>query len=616
MTLNVSQLNQIGGLLQEVNPDGSANNAATQQLLAQVLQQLGGNFTQTTVSDDLHTHFVAAGGFGMQQLVMIVAAIVVSILTYGAASAAIGATLGAAEGSTFAAAAAGMSAGLGNVALSAGIAGLASSVTSQVIGTGRVNWGSAFEAAGVAAVTAGLTNGITYNSSTGLGFATQPMALNGATQSLASLAGVNPAIGNNASRAFTSTATQLETRGLAILGEATLSAGVQTAIEGGSFGNALKGAVVSDAAAAAAFAIGDGKQGLVQDLGEGGGEFAYLAEHAALGCAVGAASGQGCGGGAIGGAASAAFSPDLLKAIDPTGAALSPGQQAAMAGFATLLGGGLAGLAGANAQGGATAAQNEVLNNTDDHPETAAKNGGVLSTLGGAFVDALKATNNARGWVQSQVDQFIGLMNANSGQTPPSDPNPLVQANDGNPPNTGASPVTPAVPVCDPPVCTVMPGSPGTPGYAPGNTTLSSGDSNGSNASNDTATTTRPSWRQSEIDVGSDLGSDARPQVSYLNGVEVPNGTPGSVRPDLVATDGSASFEVKNYNIATNSSGLINNVAQQAIQRADNLPTGMQQQIVIDIRGQTVTDAQMSTIVRGIVQKSNGIISPGAIQFK
>jgi filamentous hemagglutinin len=207
-------------------------------------------------------------------------------------------------------------------------------------------------------------------------------------------------------------------------------------------------------------------------------------------------------------------------------------------------------------------------------------------------------------------------MNANSGQTPPSDPNPLVQANDGNPPNTGASPVTPAVPVCDPPVCTVMPGSPGTPGYAPGNTTLSSGDSNGSNASNDTATTTRPSWRQSEIDVGSDLGSDARPQVSYLNGVEVPNGTPGSVRPDLVATDGSASFEVKNYNIATNSSGLINNVAQQAIQRADNLPTGMQQQIVIDIRGQTVTDAQMSTIVRGIVQKSNGIISPGAIQFK
>jgi filamentous hemagglutinin len=163
----------------------------------------------------------------------------------------------------------------------------------------------------------------------------------------------------------------------------------------------------------------------------------------------------------------------LLKAIDPTGADLNPGQQAAMAGFATLLGGGLAGLAGANAQGGALAAQNEVLNNTDEHPEDAAKNGGVLSTLGGAFVDALKATSNARGWVQSQVDQFIGLMNANSGQTPPSDPNPLGQANDGNPPSTGASPVTPPVPVCDPPVCTWSPALPGTPSHI----TISSGNS-------------------------------------------------------------------------------------------------------------------------------------------
>jgi filamentous hemagglutinin len=80
----------------------------------------------------------------------------------------------------------------------------------------------------------------------------------------------------------------------------------------------------------------------------------------------------------------------LLKAIDPTGAALSPGQQAAMEGFATLLGGGLAGLAGANAQGGANAALNEVMNNTDDHPETAAKNGGVL----GAFGNLLSAVGD------------------------------------------------------------------------------------------------------------------------------------------------------------------------------------------------------------------------------
>ncbi|MBU6488897.1 MAG: EndoU domain-containing protein [Burkholderiales bacterium] len=173
----------------------------------------------------------------------------------------------------------------------------------------------------------------------------------------------------------------------------------------------------------------------------------------------------------------------MLKAIDPTGAALSPGQQAAMEGFATLLGGGLAGLAGANAQGGATAAQNEVLNNTDDHPETAAKNGGVLSQFGSFLGDQLASAG--RGAV-NMGNQFIGLMNANSGQTPPSDSNPLVQANDGNPPNTGASPVTPstpATPVCDPPVCTVMPGSPGTSGHI----TISSGNSGDDSGSASTA---------------------------------------------------------------------------------------------------------------------------------
>ncbi|WP_310087718.1 VENN motif pre-toxin domain-containing protein [Paraburkholderia phenoliruptrix] len=88
------------------------------------------------------------------------------------------------------------------------------------------------------------------------------------------------------------------------------------------------------------------------------------AAKAALGCASSAALGTGCAGGAIGGAVSAAFSPDVVKAIDPTGAPLDAGQQAVLAAFATLAGGGLAGLAGQNATAGATAAQNEALNDT------------------------------------------------------------------------------------------------------------------------------------------------------------------------------------------------------------------------------------------------------------
>ncbi len=75
-------------------------------------------------------------------------------------------------------------------------------------------------------------------------------------------------------------------------------------------------------------------------------------------------------------------------------------------------------------------------------------------------------------------------------------------------------------------------------------------------------------------------------------------------------------MEVKNYNITTNQSGLINNVSKQAIQRAENLPAGMRQEVVIDIRGQKVTSIQEDAIIKGIVQKSNGTIKPTDIQFK
>jgi hypothetical protein len=134
-------------------------------------------------------------------------------------------------------------------------------------------------------------------------------------------------------------------------------------------------------------------------------------------------------------------------------------------------------------------------------------------------------------------------------------------------------------------------------------------------AVDDVAVTGRPTPRQSEIDVGVDLPPGARPQVSFKNGQEVPYGTSGSVRPDYCLGN-VCSVEVKNYNIATNSNGLINNVSQQAIDRAVNLPTGMTQTVVIDVRGQVLTAAQEDAIIRGIVQKSNGAISPTSISFK
>lgn len=125
----------------------------------------------------------------------------------------------------------------------------------------------------------------------------------------------------------------------------------------------------------------------------------------------------------------------------------------------------------------------------------------------------------------------------------------------------------------------------------------------------------RPTHKASEIDVGKQLGNTALPQISYKGGKVVPYGTSGSVRPDF-SIGKIVGVEVKNYNIANNSSGLISNVSKQAVARAEHLPKGMQQQLIIDIRGQTVTDKQKSAIISGVVAKTNGLISASAITFK
>jgi filamentous hemagglutinin len=134
-------------------------------------------------------------------------------------------------------------------------------------------------------------------------------------------------------------------------------------------------------------------------------------------------------------------------------------------------------------------------------------------------------------------------------------------------------------------------------------------------ASDELTAATRPSHRQSEIDVGEGLGDGWREQVTFKDGKEVPYGTKGSVRPDWCQGN-VCSVEVKNYNITTNSNGMINNISKQAIDRQANLPAGMRQEVVIDVRGQTISAIQEDSIIRGIVQKSNGIIKPTDIQFK
>jgi filamentous hemagglutinin len=104
--------------------------------------------------------------------------------------------------------------------------------------------------------------------------------------------------------------------------------------------------------------------------------------------------------------------------------------------------------------------------------------------------------------------------------------------------------VTPGTQVCTPEGCVVTPPivTPGSPGYVPSNATLSSGQDSGSDSTGGDLTATRPTPRQSETDVGGDLGPGHTPQVSYIDGQQVPYGTAGSVRPDFVSAEGAASL--------------------------------------------------------------------------
>ncbi|MBP2623226.1 hypothetical protein [Streptococcus oricebi] len=115
--------------------------------------------------------------------------------------------------------------------------------------------------------------------------------------------------------------------------------------------------------------------------------------------------------------------------------------------------------------------------------------------------------------------------------------------------------------------------------------------------------TKRPSWRQSEIDIGKDY-PDYEAQKSFLNGEEVPYRTKGSVRPEYYKS--GHSIEVKNYNLETPSgrNNLVNNVSKQIIQRNANLPSGTFQTIVVDIRGQRVSHDILKSIKSKILNKS------------
>ena len=126
----------------------------------------------------------------------------------------------------------------------------------------------------------------------------------------------------------------------------------------------------------------------------------------------------------------------------------------------------------------------------------------------------------------------------------------------------------------------------------------------GESGSKGGSATSRPTWRQSELDAATDFPGYAD-QKSFINGKEVSYGTKGSVRPDYYKE--GFSVDIKNYNIenASGRSNLARNIEKQYYQRIENLPNGTKQSVMIDIRGQSVSDEVLSELYDEIMRRTN-----------
>ncbi|TXD81485.1 hypothetical protein FUT89_19495, partial [Ralstonia pseudosolanacearum] len=200
---------------------------------------------------------------------------------------------------------------VGQAMAQAAISSMTTNAMQQTSSGMGFSFGALVKAGATSALTAGLTQGITIGADGTLGTADSLSSV-ASDRSIAALSGTK-AVGDGLTQASAATGT-LGQQLAALALDASIKAGVNTAINGGSFLTNLRDSAVNDLAAIAAYGIGNlNANGTL--VGP-----AYYAAHALLGCASSAALGTGCGGGAIGGVTSALLAPDIIKAIDPTGA--------------------------------------------------------------------------------------------------------------------------------------------------------------------------------------------------------------------------------------------------------------------------------------------------------
>ncbi|MHA7678613.1 two-partner secretion domain-containing protein [Cupriavidus sp. PET2-C1] len=375
MNIEADSIHAVNNAFLIRNADGTVDEAATVALVNQLKANLGLNYTEGTVADDIHTQFIKEkkGGFGpIGMVVAMVAAVAISIVTAGAGAALMGMAL--AEMTAMQAMMA--------VAIDGLIAGTLSSMASQLITTGSLNMGAALKAGVVSGVTAGLTQGALGGLELG------DVGIKSIGENLAK--GTWDAVQSNLGGYVTASVVR-----------SAISAGVNTVAYGGSFGQAFANGLVRDAAAVGANAIGVRLPGIGAVGADTGTILANAAGHALLGCAAASLSGGDCAGGAVGGAASALAAPLIRDAIyggSQTAVENADGSRttqyndtasnAAITALATLVGGAAGALLGTNVTSAASAAQNEVANNALSAKTISEKSARLAGCSGNAMCES------------------------------------------------------------------------------------------------------------------------------------------------------------------------------------------------------------------------------------
>ncbi|MDB0578826.1 DUF637 domain-containing protein, partial [Ralstonia solanacearum] len=354
------QIRNINGVVAQLNADGSMSAAEAARVAAAV--QAGVQAVTSTHTDT----FVRSPDIMGEVFAGVVIA-VLAVMTGGA----LGPALSGLASGTF-----------GATVTGGAVGSMTGSAIGQFAANDGINFGKLFTAGAVGALTAGIANGVTVAADGSLGTAmdwSQKVAKN----SLAGMAGAQSVAGTTMTQAAGSTATNIVQRAEALLVMSAATAGVNTVAYGGSFGRAFANSLASNAAAAGAYAIGDGLPGIGAAGATPGSITANVAMHGLLGCAAQSIINGSCAGGAAGAMSSAILAPlvrdSLYGASDTqtafpnadgsiTDAYRNPVFNMVAVALSGLAGGAVANALGTSATAGAAAAHNEALNNaTETH---------------------------------------------------------------------------------------------------------------------------------------------------------------------------------------------------------------------------------------------------------